>query len=118
MAEVLLAVVTGAEGFQKPVAIKRMHPHLAKDEEIARMFLAEARLATHLHHQNIVSVIDVGRGPEGLYLVMELVDGWDLGLVLGHEAKVRQWMPEPLALYVAQQVANGLLHAYRKTENG
>jgi serine/threonine-protein kinase len=49
---------------------------------------------------------------------MELVDGWDLGAVLGHEAKARAWMPEPLAVYVAQQVANGLAHAYRKTENG
>jgi len=118
MAEVFLAVATGAEGFRKPVAIKRMHPHLSSDELIAGMFLNEARLAMHLHHQNIVSVFDVGRGPEGLYLVMELVDGWDLGQVLGHEAKARRWMPESLALYVAQQVANGLLHAYRKTENG
>jgi serine/threonine-protein kinase len=118
MAEVFLAVATGAEGFRKPVAIKRMLPHLAVNEEIARMFLAEARLAMHLHHQNIVSVFDVGRGPEGLYLVMELVDGWDLGQVLGNAAKARSWMPEPLALYVAQQVANGLSHAYRKTEDG
>jgi len=118
MAEVFLALATGAEGFRKPVAIKRMLPHLAVNEDVARMFLAEARLAMHLHHQNIVSVFDVGRGPEGLYLVMELVDGWDLGAVLGHEAKARTWMPEPLALYVAQQVANGLAHAYRKTENG
>ncbi len=118
MAEVFLAMATGAEGFRKPVAIKRMHPHLAASEDIARMFLAEARVAMHLHHQNIVSVFDVGRGPEGLYLVMELVDGWDLGLVLGHEAKARQWMPEPLALHVAVQVCNGLAHAYRKTENG
>ena len=38
--------------------------------------------------------------------------------MLGHEAKARQWMPEPLALYIAQQVANGLSHAYRMTENG
>ncbi|HYV48586.1 MAG TPA: protein kinase [Myxococcaceae bacterium] len=118
MAEVLLALATGAEGFRKPVAIKRMLPHLAVNEDVARMFLAEARLAMHLHHQNIVSVFDVVRGPEGLYLVMELVDGWDLGAVLGHEAKARTWMPEPLAVYVAQQVANGLAHAYRKTENG
>ena len=118
MAEVFLAMATGAEGFRKPVAIKRMHPHLAASDEIARMFLAEARLAMHLHHQNIVSVFDVGRGPEGLYLVMELVDGWDLGLVLGYEAKSREWMPEPLALYVAHQVSNGLAHAYRKMENG
>src|SRR5205814_9764139 len=102
MAEGFLALSTGAEGFRKPVAIKRMLPHLAENEDIARMFLAEARLAMHLHHQNIVSVFDVGRGPEGLYLVMELVDGWDLGLVLGHQAKAGRWMPEPIALYVGQ----------------
>ncbi|WNZ64153.1 hypothetical protein QEG98_11025 [Myxococcus sp. MxC21-1] len=46
------------------------------------MFLAEARLATLLQHQNIATVHDVGQGPEGLFLVMELVDGWDLGVLL------------------------------------
>jgi serine/threonine-protein kinase len=116
MAEVYLAIATGAEGFEKPVAIKRLLPHLARDEGVARMFLTEARLAMHLHHQNIVSVIDVGRGPDGLFLVMELVDGWDLGVVLGHAAKVRRWMPEALAMYVGTQVAAGLSHAYRKTQ--
>lgn len=115
MAEVYLAMATGAEGFEKPVAIKRLLPHLARDEGVARMFLTEARLAMHLQHQNIVSVIDVGRGADGMFLVMELVDGWDLGIVLGHAAKARRWMPEPLAMYVGTQVAAGLSHAYRKT---
>src|SRR5687768_10207877 len=82
MAEVYLGTAVGAEGFEKPVAIKRILPHLASDERIARMFLSEVKLATVLHHQNIVSTFDVGRGPDGLFIVMELVDGWDLGALL------------------------------------
>src|SRR3981081_2646863 len=82
MAEVYLGVATGAEGFEKPGAMKPILPHLASDEKIARMFLSEAKLATFLSHQNIVQVFDVGRGPDGLFIVMELVNGWDLGVVI------------------------------------
>ena len=41
MAELFLGIARGAEGFEKPVAIKRVLPYLAKDEAVARMFLPE-----------------------------------------------------------------------------
>lgn len=117
MAEVFLALARGAEGFEKPVVIKRLHPHLARHPEIARMFLSEARLSMHLHHQNVVQVMDVRQEPEGLSLVMELVNGWDLSVVLGH-AKRKGPPPEVLVAYVAAQVAAGLAHAFRRTREG
>jgi serine/threonine-protein kinase len=95
MAELFLGMSRGAEGFEKPVAIKRILPHLARDVDIARMFLAEAKLATHLHHQNIATVHDVGSSPEGLFLVMELVNGWDLGMLQRHAARLGRRFPPP-----------------------
>jgi serine/threonine-protein kinase len=118
MAELFLGVARGAEGFEKPVAIKRMLPHLAREPAIAQMFLAEARLATHLQHQNIASVYDVGSGPDGLFLVMELVNGWDLGVLLRHAWRRGQRFPPHLVAFIGAQVLAGLVHAYRRTHGG
>ncbi len=118
MAELFLGVARGAEGFEKPVAIKRMLPHLAREPAIAQMFLAEARLATHLHHQNIASVYDVGSGPDGLFLVMELVNGWDLGVLLRHAWRRKQRFPPHLVAFIGAQALAGLIHAYRRMHGG
>ncbi len=118
MAELFLGVSRGAEGFEKPVAIKRILPHLAKDVDIARMFLAEAKLATHLHHQNIATVHDVGSSPEGLFLVMELVNGWDLGMLQRHAARLGRRFPPHLVAFIGAQTLAGLIHAYRRLHNG
>ncbi|WIG95875.1 serine/threonine-protein kinase [Myxococcus sp. SDU36] len=118
MAELFLGVARGAEGFERPVAIKRVLPHLAREPEIARMFLAEARLATLLQHQNIATVYDVGQGPEGLFLVMELVDGWDLGVLLRTAARGGVRFPPHLAAFIIHQALAGLGHAYRKVHDG
>ncbi len=113
MAELFLGYARGAEGFEKPVAIKRVLPHLARDPAIARMFVAEAQLATHLQHQNIATVHDVGQGPEGLFLVMELVDGWDLGVLLRTATRQGRRFPPHLAAFIVLQALSGLTHAYR-----
>jgi serine/threonine-protein kinase len=118
MAELFLGVARGAEGFEKPVAIKRMLPHLAREPAIAQMFLAEAKLATHLQHQNIASVYDVGSGPEGLFLVMELVNGWDVGVLLRHAYRRNQRFPPHLVAFIGAQVLAGLVHAYRRMHGG
>ncbi|MHB8877837.1 MAG: protein kinase domain-containing protein [Myxococcaceae bacterium] len=118
MAEVYLGLAQGAEGFEKQVVIKRVHPHLAKDPRVVAMFLGEARLARHLHHQNIVEVLDVGVSPDGLYLVMELVDGWSLAEIISQCVQRSMRVPAPLAGYHTLQVVAGLTHAYGRTERG
>jgi serine/threonine-protein kinase len=117
MAELYLGTAVGAEGFEKRVAIKRILPHLAEDPEVARMFVAEAKLATYLSHQNIIQVFDVGRGPNGVFIVMELVDGWDLGVIVD-KVKQNLAIPPPLAAFIASQAMAGLCYAYRQTHQG
>src|SRR5262245_45956420 len=76
MAEVFAARLQGEGGFQKLVALKRMHRHLAKDEAFVRMFLDEGTLAANISSTHVVSTLDLGRTPDDqLYLVMELVIG-------------------------------------------
>lgn len=117
MAELFLGVAR-TEGFERTVAIKRVLPQLAQEPDIARMFLAEARLAMQLQHQNIATVYDVGHGPAGLFLVMELVDGWDLGVLLRTAARQGVRFPPHLAAFVVVQALAGLSHAYRKVHDG
>ncbi len=53
MASVHLARMDGPGGFQKWVAIKRIHPHLVEDEPFVNMFLDEARIAARISHPNV-----------------------------------------------------------------
>nr|WP_301340452.1 serine/threonine-protein kinase [Corallococcus exercitus] len=118
MAELFLGVAKGAEGFERTVAIKRVLPHLAREPDIASMFVSEARLAMQLQHQNIVTVHDVGEGAEGLFLVMELVDGWDLGALMRAVTRQGLRIPPHLAVFIASQAQAGLQHAYRRQHGG
>jgi eukaryotic-like serine/threonine-protein kinase len=80
MATVYLARIGGAGGFQRFVAIKRLHPHLAHEPEFMEMFLDEARLAAGIHHPNVVPILEVGEVDAGeQYLVMEYIEGDTLG---------------------------------------
>lgn len=82
MATVYLAAARGPGGFDKVVALKRIHPHLANDAEYVDMFLEEARLAARLSHPNICSVFDFGEGEGGYFIAMEYLIGEPLSLVL------------------------------------
>ncbi|MCB1008944.1 MAG: serine/threonine protein kinase, partial [Acidobacteria bacterium] len=63
----------------REVAIKMIATSLAgardDGDEVAARFLREARVAARLQHPGVVAVYDAGREGDGLYLVMELVDG-------------------------------------------
>lgn len=68
MATVFLARLTGVGGFQRLVAIKRLHPHLAGEKEFVDMFLDEARLAAGIHHPNVVPILEVGASPRKIQM--------------------------------------------------
>ena len=79
MAEVFSGYVLGSHGFQKPVAIKRLLPQRAKDRVFVDRLIREAKLLVGMQHGNIVSVLDLARDGNDVFLVMEYVDGPTLG---------------------------------------
>src|SRR5688572_8761081 len=84
MAEVFVGSTIGAEGFSRPIAIKRVLPGFSDNPSFGNMFVAEARISSQLVHPNIVSVLDFDRDAESrLFLVMELVEGRDLDSLIG-----------------------------------
>src|ERR1700678_1182950 len=82
MATVHLGRLLGPVGFARTVAIKRLHPHFAKNPEFVAMFLDEARLAARIRHPNVVPTLDVVALDGELFLVMEYVQGEPLGGLL------------------------------------
>lgn len=78
MATVHFGRMHGAVGFQRVVAIKRLHAHYAHDAHFVEMFLDEARLASRLKHPNVISTVDVVAEGTEVFLVMEFVLGESL----------------------------------------
>ena len=116
MAEVYAARVSGEAGFQKLVAVKRMLPNLADDEEFVTMFLDEARVAAHIESPHVVTTHDLGRAEDGsLFIAMELVVGVTLSRVLRTYARRNAWVPVPVAVELLRQAAQGLHDAHDAT---
>ena len=78
MAEVFLALARGAQGTQKQLVIKKIHPALARNSRFTEMFVDEARVTMRLNHSNIVQVYAFDQLDDGLVLAMQLVDGPNL----------------------------------------
>ncbi len=81
-ATVYLARVVGPGGFEKFVALKRIHSHLANKPEFVEMFLDEARIAACINHPNVCPVFDFGHVDESYYLAMDYVMGESLSRVM------------------------------------
>jgi serine/threonine-protein kinase len=112
MATVYLGRVSGEGGFERLVAIKLMHAHIATQPEFVPMFLDEARLAARIRHPNVVPYLAVERSPEGLFLVMEFVEGYPLHVVLRWLLRNRVQMPPGIALRIALDLLEGLHAAH------
>lgn len=75
MASVHLARMDGPGGFQKWVAIKRIHPNLVEDDQFVDMFLDEARIAAGINHANVAQVFDLGKDEGTYWIAMEYLHG-------------------------------------------
>jgi hypothetical protein len=115
MADVYLAQSKGEAGFEKLVAIKVMHGHLARNQRAVDLFLDEARLAARIHHPNIVAIQDLGKIGNDYVIVMEYVDGVDLERVLLSARQGQRQVPIAVGLGILCRICNGLDAAHRAT---
>lgn len=115
LAEIFKVRLEGIGGFRRLFAIKRIQPHLAGNLRYAELIEEEARIAALLSHGNIVQVLDIGREDGHLYLVMEHVDGWDLGAILATCHALDRTVPAPHAVWLALQVLKALEYAHQRT---
>jgi len=118
MAIVWAARLRGSRGFSKLVAIKTMLPTLSSDPRFEQMFLAEAELASRIHHPNVCEIHDLGEQDGLLYLVMERIDGDALAAVEAACEERATRMPYAAAVSVVAQAARGLQAAHELTGEG
>ena len=115
MADVFLARSRGEAGFEKLVAIKVMHPHLARDQRLIDHFLDEAKLASRITHPNVVQIQDLGRLGDDYVIVMEYVDGVDLERLLLSARAAKRQVPVDIALGILRRICDGLNAAHKAT---
>jgi serine/threonine protein kinase len=118
MAEIFLATQMGREGFQKPVILKRIHSTIYADPQFRNMFIDEAHISMSLSHSNIAQVLDLGVSAGRYFLVLELVDGWDLGRILHRAATAGVRLPRELALHIGAEICRALAYAHSKAMDG
>src|SRR5262245_1290683 len=117
MAELFKARVMGAHGFQKPVVIKKILPHLAADASFVAMFIDEANITSRLDHPKIAQVLELGTIDDQLYIAMEFVDGLDALAVLRACAGRKQPLPTHIAVHIAHEVLDALDYAHQARDD-
>jgi hypothetical protein len=116
MAEVFKAKAFGVEGFERILAIKRILPNMADDDEFINMFVDEARIAVQLSHANIVQIYELGKFDNQYYIAMEYVAGKDLRFILDHVRKKKELLPLPASAFIVSKICEGLDYAHRKAD--
>lgn len=112
MAEIWLARMTGVEGFEKTVAIKKILPHLTESEDFEKMFIDEAKLAARLNHENIIHIFDLGKIGDEYYIAMEYVEGRDLRSMLNQARRRGMRIPRSLSVKIGARLASALNYAH------
>ena len=98
---------------RRDVAVKLLHSWIAEDLELRRRFAREARVLAPLEHEHIVRLYDYGEDGETPFLVMELVDGANLGDVARNRTFTWAEAAEialPIASALAYAHARGIVH--------
>ena len=120
MASVYLARAEGTPGFQKLVALKRIHSHLADEKDYVEMFLDEARIASRITHANVCSVFDFGEAEGEYFIAMEYLVGEPLSrvhrrVVADADQRSSPLLPARMARVIAQACEG--LHAAHELQD-
>lgn len=110
----LFVAIKESEGIRRKVAVKRILPEKANDEQVLSALVDEASLSGQLHHPNIVTLHDF-RNIDGTYILdMEYVEGVDLSILMkrcGDRIQIKH------ALYIVSDVCKGLDYAHQKKDD-
>ena len=112
MGTVYLARARGVGGFEREVALKLMHGHLKQESSFSHDLIEEAKLAVRIRHPNVVSVIDVGDDPFGIFLVMDYVEGDTLAGLMKRAGATEERLPPRIGLQILMDALSGLHAAH------
>jgi serine/threonine-protein kinase len=119
MGTVHLARVEGAEGFTRPVVVKRMKRDIGATEEGNRLFIREAKILSKLQHPGIVGISDFGVEDGAHIMVLEYVHGYTLLPWLDYRHRCNLPLPVDLCVYIVRRILDALHYAHHfDTEEG
>ncbi|WNG32714.1 protein kinase [Archangium minus] len=113
MADIYRGIALGANGFAKPVVLKRVLPEAIQQESAVKMFIEEARLSALLQHMNIAQIFDFGEHRGEYFIAMEFIHGRDLHDLMRRVGTKGKGLPVHIACYIAMEVLKGLDYAHR-----
>lgn len=116
MAEVFRAYFLGIKGFEMPLVIKRILPHLSANEAFVNMFITEAKIYVALRHHNIVQIYDFAKFHDHYFIALEYVAGRDLKNLLTRLAEKRRFLSVDIALFIGYEICKGLEYAHSQTD--
>ncbi len=112
MATVYLARAEVVPGVPRDYALKLMHAHLRGDPEWATHLLQEAKIAARIQHLNVVSVVEAGDDPLGLFLVLDYIEGDTLSGLSRTLNKQNRRLPLPINGRILLDAITGLHAAH------
>jgi eukaryotic-like serine/threonine-protein kinase len=112
MAMVFLARANDGRAVAPLVAIKRPHRHLAADKTFLSMLLDEARLASAIHHDNVVKVRELGFHAGEPFIVLDYVEGASLSELRKELAAAERAVDTKVALRIVLDALAGLHAAH------
>ena len=112
MAELYRAKLTGEQGFEKLLAIKKILPNLSFEENLINAFIDEAKLAALLNHENIIQIYDFGSLEEEYFIAMEFLFGKDLRHITHKARKKDQPLGLENILYITTRICAGLDYSH------
>ncbi len=118
MAEVFRARQTGADGFERFVAIKRILPGIAADRAFVEMFIDEAKIAVQLSHPNIAQIYDLGMEDDVYFIAQEYIHGRDMGAIVERQRAAGVPLPIPFVVHIGMKVCEALQHAHKAAAPG
>lgn len=100
------------------LAVKRLHPHFAEDQNVSTRFLDEVRTTAALKHPNVVEVAGWGTDEQGWYFAVELVQGVSLARLMKTVFDTGEMFSERLVVHVGATLCRGLSAAHELRSPG
>jgi len=117
MGEVFLATAGGIEGAERPVVIKIIRKDHDTDSSFLARFLDEARIQSQLHHPGVAQILEASTDSAGKpYVVVEYVEGRNLGDVRARAAQLGVRIEWPEAIALALTMGDALAHVHERTD--
>lgn len=112
MVELFRAKLTGVQGFEKLIAIKKILPNLSEEENLVTSFIDEAKLAALLHHENIVQIYDFGSMDDEYFIAMEFIFGKDLRTIRKTAKNRKLSLGLENIIYIVSRICAGLDYSH------